>query len=143
MQTMDESKSEKVATADAELKRKGTIQEGRVGELEEVGEFVLGIAVRESKPVTKIEISKEKQAQIAAMQQWEIEEETHDELILQQEENAMLMRMRKKKNANSERRAPIDKQVAFKEFKTTEDAIAVEQEILQCRQRLRTGRQEL
>lgn len=77
------------------------------------------------------------------MQQWEIDEETQDELILQQEENAMLMRMRKKKNANSERRAPIDKQVAFKEFKTTEDAIAVEQEILQCRQRLRAGRQEL
>lgn len=46
----------------------------------------------------------------------------------------MLSRMRKKKNANAERRPAIDKQVAFKEFKATEDAVKVEQEIIQCRQ---------
>ena len=40
--------------------------EGRVGELEEQGEFGLGVAVRDGKPVTKIEISKEKEAEIAA-----------------------------------------------------------------------------
>jgi len=68
MQMMDETiNSEKVHTADAELQRRNTIQEGRVGDLEEVGEFGLGIAVREAKPVTKIEISKEKEAEIAAM----------------------------------------------------------------------------
>lgn len=55
--------------------------EGRVGELEDQGEFGLGTAVREAKPVTKIEISKEKEAEIAAMQQWEQEVETQDELI--------------------------------------------------------------
>ena len=69
MQMMDETiNSEKVQTADAELQRRNTIQEGRVGELEEQGEFGLGIAVRDGKPVTKIEISKEKEAEIAAMQ---------------------------------------------------------------------------
>ena len=77
MQAMDETiNSEKVATADETMKRRGTILEGRVGDLEDVGEFGLGIAVREAKPVTKIEISKEKEAEIAAMQHWEAQEET-------------------------------------------------------------------
>ena len=79
---MDETiNSEKVQTADAELQRRNTIQEGRVGELEEQGEFGLGIAVRDGKPVTKIEISKDKEAEIAAMQHWEQEQEVQDELI--------------------------------------------------------------
>ena len=55
----------------------------------------------------------------------------------------MLARMRKKKNANSERRPAIDKQVAFREFKTTESAVATEQEIIECRQRLKAKRVEL
>ena len=48
--------------------------EGRVGELEEAGEFGLGVALREAKPVTKIEISKDKEAEIARMQHWEEEQ---------------------------------------------------------------------
>ena len=68
MQMFDEAiGSEKVATADDSLKRRNTTLEGRVGELEEAGEFGLGVAVREAKPVSKIEISKEKEAEIAAM----------------------------------------------------------------------------
>ena len=79
---MDETiNSEKVHTADAELQRRNTTLEGRVGELEEQGEFGLGIAVRDGKPVTKIEISKDKEAEIAAMQHWEQEQEVQDELI--------------------------------------------------------------
>ena len=42
----------------------------------------------------------------------------------------MLARMRKKKNANSERRPAIDKQAAFREYKQTEDAQNLEQEII-------------
>jgi len=45
----------------------------------------------------------------------------------------MLARMRKKKNANTERRPAIDKQSAFREFKATEDATTIEQEIMSCR----------
>jgi len=99
LQMMDETiNSEKVATADDSLKRRATMNEGLVGDLEESGEFGLGVAPREAKPVAKIEISKEKEAEIAAMQQWDPVLEVQDELILQQEENAMLTRMRKKKN---------------------------------------------
>ena len=56
-----------MASADESFKRRQTILEGRVGELEEAGEFGLGVALRESKPVTKIELTKEKEAEIAAM----------------------------------------------------------------------------
>lgn len=55
----------------------------------------------------------------------------------------MLTRMRKKKNANAERRAAIDKQAAFREFKSTEVAAGIEAEIIQCRQALKTKRVEL
>ena len=87
LQMMDETiNSEKVHTADDVLKRRGTVLEGRVGELEDVGEFGLGVAVREAKPVTKIELTKEKEAEIAAMQHWEADEEIQHDAILQQEE---------------------------------------------------------
>lgn len=54
-----------------------------MGELEDSGQFGLGKALREAKPVSKIEVSKEKEAEIAAMHHWEPAEETQDELILQ------------------------------------------------------------
>ena len=62
--------SEKAQTADQEIKRRQTMVEGGVGDLEEIGEFGLGRALKDSKPVTKIEISKEKEAEIATMQQY-------------------------------------------------------------------------
>ena len=55
----------------------------------------------------------------------------------------MLTRMRKRQNANVERRAPIDKQSAFREFKSTETATSIEQEIISCRANLNAKRQEL
>ena len=45
----------------------------------------------------------------------------------------MLTRMRKKKNANAERRPAIDKQAAFREFKDTEISTQIEAEIVECR----------
>ena len=44
-----------------------------------------------------------------------------------------MTRMRKKKNANAERRPAIDKQAAFREFKGTEIAAQIEAEIVECR----------
>lgn len=55
----------------------------------------------------------------------------------------MLTRMRKKKNANSERRPAINKQAAFKEFKVTEEAVVIEKEIIECRANLKARRTEL
>ena len=60
--------SEKAGTAEENIKRRKTMmgQDG-VGDLDEIGEFGLGQAVREAKPVSKIELSKQKEAEIAAM----------------------------------------------------------------------------
>ena len=52
----------------------------------------------------------------------------------------MLTRMRKRQNTNVERRAPIDKQSAFREFKNTETATSIEQEIISCRANLNAKR---
>jgi hypothetical protein len=64
-----------------------------VGEIEEDGEFGLGLAPIESKPITKIEISKEREEEIARMEQFSEYSETQDELIHEQEEAAIMQRM--------------------------------------------------
>ena len=63
--------SEKVGTAEENIKRRKTILEDGVGDLDEIGEFGLGTAVREAKPVSKIELSKAKEAEIQQMEKWE------------------------------------------------------------------------
>lgn len=58
--------------AQEELKRRNTmLQADGVGEVEDAGQFGLGLAPRESKPVTKIELSKEKEEEIARMNEYE------------------------------------------------------------------------
>lgn len=44
--------------------------QGGVGDIEEAGEFGLGKAPLEAKPVNKIEVSKEREAEIAAMNEF-------------------------------------------------------------------------
>ena len=66
----------------AEMKRRNTLLglEG-VGELEDGGEFGLGMASKDAKPVTKIELSKAKEEEIARMQEYEEVEEPEYEAI--------------------------------------------------------------
>jgi len=48
-----------------QLRKQKTMLEGDgVGSLQEIGEFGLGIAARDSRPVVKIEMSKEKEAEL-------------------------------------------------------------------------------
>jgi hypothetical protein len=72
------------------LRRNKTLLEGKVGFDAETGQFGLGKAPRDLKPVTKIEISKEKEKEIAAMQEWEEYSEQNDEEIQKMEEQAMI-----------------------------------------------------
>jgi hypothetical protein len=57
--------AEKAASNDGGLKRGNTNVGDGVGEVQELGEFGLGVAPRDSRPVNKIEMSKEKEAEIA------------------------------------------------------------------------------
>ncbi len=64
----DESvRSDKIGSADEQLKRRQTNKGEGAGELLNEGGFGLGMAPREAKPVTKIEISKEREEEIARM----------------------------------------------------------------------------
>ncbi len=56
-----------VSSANNELQRGETLRKDGVGEILDVGEFGLGLAPLESKPVSKIEISKEREEAIARM----------------------------------------------------------------------------
>jgi hypothetical protein len=47
--------------------------------LVDIGGFGLGVAPREAKPVTKIEISKEREEEIARMEEFEEFQSTNDE----------------------------------------------------------------
>ena len=65
-------KSDGPGTAEEKMQRMQTmLEEGGLGDLDEIGEFGLGKAVREAKPVSKIEMTKAKEAEIKAMEQWE------------------------------------------------------------------------
>ena len=83
----DESvRSDKIGSADDINKRRQTNKNDGAGELLNEGGFGLGMAPREAKPVTKIEISKEREEEIARMQQFEDYSETQDEQLHEQEE---------------------------------------------------------
>lgn len=60
-------RSDKIGSADEQAKRQKTKGDG-MGDLLDQGGFGLGVAPREAKPVTKIEISKEREEEIAQMQ---------------------------------------------------------------------------
>jgi hypothetical protein len=59
-------RSDKIGSADDASKRQKAKGDG-AGEIMDLGGFGLGIAPKESKPVTKIEISKEREEEIAKM----------------------------------------------------------------------------
>jgi hypothetical protein len=50
------------------------------GEILDEGGFGLGVAPKDAKPVTKIEISKEREEEIAKMEEWEEFTESNNEL---------------------------------------------------------------
>lgn len=81
------------------IKRRNTLlANDGVGDIEEMGQFGLGKAHRDSKPIHKIELSKEKEEEIAMMQQYteELSEPEIDEAENEKQEMEML-RLRNKK----------------------------------------------
>ena len=51
--------------------------------------------------------------------------------------------MRKNKNKTSERRQPVERQTAFIEFKSTDEAKEIESQIIEARSALRAKRVDL
>lgn len=129
-------RSEKAQTADEQMRRQKTLLEGKVGIDAETGQFGLGKAPRDLKPVTRIEISKEKEKEIAAMQEWEDYSEQNYEEIQQMEEQAMIQKMQKTSKQKGEKREKVDKNTAFLEYKQTDFVHQTENTILQIRKQI-------
>lgn len=116
-------------------RRKTLLMKDGVGELEEIGEFGLGIAPAMSKPVNKIEISKQREEEINKMQADDGEglgTQPDDEDDPEQELEAI----RIKQNRQRKRRA-VDRQTAFLEFKGLPEGKSFEEQILSNRAELR------
>lgn len=120
-------RSDKIGSAEEHAKRQKTMGEG-AGEILDQGGFGLGVAPREAKPVTKIEMSKEREEEIAKMEEYEEYPETHDEEQHELEEQRMLQTMSRSRKTKADPRQPIDKQSAFLEFKAIESESGPEHE---------------
>lgn len=108
------------------LKRGNTRDHDGVGDIQEQGEFGLGVAPRESRPVNKIELTKEKEAEIADAQAYV----PYHEQVLEEDlgDEATLLEAARHKN-KPKKRKPVDKQTAFLEFKHQDDGKLLEESI--------------
>lgn len=105
-----------------------------VGELQDIGEFGLGLAPRLAKPVTKIELSKAKEEEIAMMQ---VDDEEDKSAENQDDEDESKMEIIRLKKQREKKRRLIDRQSAFIEFKQLPEGKSFEDAILNNRNQLK------
>lgn len=115
------------------LKRAATLKTDGVGKLQEQGEFGLGLAPKDSKPVNKIELSKAKEAEIRDANTFEDYPQSEASVPLD-DEAAILEAARLKKKAKL--RPAITKQEAFLEFKVDTYGKEIEETIRDNRSEL-------
>ena len=96
------------------LKRNNTLHTDGVGKLQDQGEFGLGLAPKDSKPINKIELSQAQEAEIKEANSFEEYAKSEASVPLD-DEAAILEAARSKKKAKL--RPAITKQEAFLEFK--------------------------
>ena len=96
------------------LKRNNTLHTDGVGSLQDQGEFGLGLAPKDSKPINKIELSQAQEAEIKEANSFEEYAKSEASVPLD-DEAAILEAARSKKKAKL--RPAITKQEAFLEFK--------------------------
>lgn len=108
------------------LKRGNTNAGDGVGELQDQGEFGLGLAPRESKPVNKIELSQAQEAEIREANAFS-EYARSEASVPLDDEAALLEAARSKQRAK--RRPAIGKQTAFVEFKAEPEGKRAEESI--------------
>ena len=97
-----------------------------IGMIVERGEFGLGIAPRESKPIHKIELTKEQEAEIHEAQCFEPDaESTHEDMT----DTAQAFIAKSKENSKMKKRKDLNKQEAFLEFKEMDEGKLLEESI--------------
>ena len=117
------------------LDRAGSLRDTvGVGEIQDQGEFGLGRAPRESRPVNKIELTKEKEAEIAEAQAFEEYPKSEKSQTPEEEMNFLGSSRNKNKGA---KRPFVNKQEAFMEFKATPEGQELEASIRDNRAELK------
>ena len=118
---------DKAASQEGGLKRGNTVNVGDgVGDIEELGEFGLGVAPRDSRPVHKIEMSKEKEAELLEAQRFEeYPPSTAGSGIEDPGEDIHASGLKRK----TPKRKYMDKQQAFIEFKKEQEGLELEDSI--------------
>ena len=100
-------------------RRKTMLQKDGMGDLDEIGEFGLGVAPRFAKPVTKIELSKAKEEEIAKMQVDDDDYEGDYGMVGNpDDDDESKMEIIRLKKQREKKRKPVDRQTAFIEFKS-------------------------
>lgn len=121
------------ATSEADGTKEKNENDG-VGDMQELGEFGLGVAPRDSRPVNKIELTKEKEAEIAEAQAYEDYNVSEVQETTEDDSGVVDVPGQKSK---LKRRKAIDKQSAFLEFKADTEGKALEDSIRDDRMELR------
>lgn len=104
-----------------------------VGQIQEMGEFGLGVAPRDSRPVNKIELTKEKEAEIADAQDfsdWKLSQKDEEDIDTGVAVDAMRSKNKSKK------RKYVDKQSAYMEYKKEGEGQSLEESIKENRNEL-------
>lgn len=122
-------------------RRKTLLLKDGVGDLDEIGEFGLGIAPAMSKPINKIEISKQREEEINRMQ---ADDDDHKGEILEEEDDPEkeIEQLRMKQNRQKRRKA-TDRQTAFLEYKALPEGKEIEEQILSNRADLKERKQHV
>ena len=92
----------------------------------DLGEFGLGIAPKESRPINKIELSKEKEDELKQNQAYEPDISSQAEEDF--ESNEALLNKSKMKGGAIKREG-VDKQTAFLEYKKSHEGVSLETSI--------------
>jgi len=120
-------------------KRKTMMFQDGVGDLDDNGEFGLGVAPRTAKPTNKIEMAKEKEDKIKQMLEDDLDEQKEG----QEDEDESKMEIIRLKKQREKKRKPIDRQTAFLEFKATEEGKQLEDQIIGSRQDLKEKKEKV
>ena len=100
----------------------------------DLGEFGLGIAPKESRPINKIELSKEKEDELKQNQAYEPDMSSQAEEDF--ESNEALLNKSKMKGGAIKRQG-VDKQTAFLEYKKSDEGVSLETSIKDNRAELK------
>ena len=106
-------------------RRKTLLAKDGVGELQEIGEFGLGVAPSLSRPINKIEISKQREEEIFKMQA--DDDDVRPQTLDPEDDPEQELEQLRIKQQRQKKRKAIDRQSAFVEYKSLPEGKEIEE----------------